>query len=53
MFLMELRTLLLLLNLKNYWQLRWTFGEDLRENQGKKRSEMSPLERSWRWGIAF
>jgi hypothetical protein len=28
------------------------FG-DLRENQGKKRSEMSPLERSWRWGRTF
>jgi hypothetical protein len=26
------------------------FGEDPLENQGKKRSEMSPLERSWRWG---
>jgi hypothetical protein len=22
-------------------------------NQGKKRSEMSPLERSWRWGRTF
>jgi hypothetical protein len=29
------------------------FGEDLRENQGKKRSEMSPLERSWRCGKTF
>jgi hypothetical protein len=37
----------------NYWQLRWIFGEDLLENQGKKRSEMSPLERSWRWGRTF
>jgi hypothetical protein len=25
----------------------------LLENQGKKRSEMSPLERSWRWGRTF
>jgi hypothetical protein len=24
-----------------------------KENQGKKRSEMSPLERSWRWGRTF
>jgi hypothetical protein len=29
------------------------FGEDLLENQGKKRSEMSPLERSWRRGRTF
>jgi hypothetical protein len=36
----------------NYWQLRWIFG-DLRENHGKRRSEMSPLERSWRWGRTF
>jgi hypothetical protein len=36
----------------NYWQLRWIFG-DLLENQGKKRFEMSPLERSWRWGRTF
>jgi hypothetical protein len=26
---------------------------DLLENQGKKRSEMSPLERSWRCGRTF
>jgi hypothetical protein len=26
---------------------------DLLENQVKKRSEMSPLERSWRWGRTF
>jgi hypothetical protein len=38
---------------RNYWQMRRIFGEDLRENQGKKRSEMSPLERSWRWGRTF
>jgi hypothetical protein len=36
-----------------YWQLRWIFGEDLKENQGKKMSEMSPLERSWRCGRTF
>jgi hypothetical protein len=30
--------------------MRLHFGEDLIENQGKKRSEMAPLERSWRWG---
>jgi hypothetical protein len=29
------------------------FGEDPLENQGKKRSEMSPLERSWRCGRTF
>jgi hypothetical protein len=23
--------------------MRWIFGEDLRENEGKKRSEMSPI----------
>jgi hypothetical protein len=23
------------------------------QNQGKKRSEMLPLERSWRWGRTF
>jgi hypothetical protein len=27
--------------------------DDLLENQGKKRSEMAPLERSWRWGRTF
>jgi hypothetical protein len=29
------------------------FGEDPLENQGKKWSEMSPLERSWRCGRTF
>jgi hypothetical protein len=29
------------------------FGEDPLENQGKKRSEMAQLERSWRWGRTF
>jgi hypothetical protein len=32
---------------------RGIFGEDPLENQGKKRSEMAPLERSWRWGRTF
>jgi hypothetical protein len=29
------------------------FGEDPLENQGKKRSEVAQLERSWRWGRTF
>jgi hypothetical protein len=36
-----------------YLQLRWIFGDDPLENQGKKSSEMAPLERSWRWGRTF
>jgi hypothetical protein len=38
---------------KNYWQLRWIFGDNLLENQGKERSEMAPLERSWSWEEHF